>query len=219
MDKPEELITERTYLRLVGSCGAYFDSYIDLLNKTDIKLNTPRRIELYIFSAFIPYLAIILNTEDRQRQSEHHVNFLSKLLEYKPKGLTDKEFELMIDAQENGEDGSTVLDYIHTYYESWVKSFSNEAIEKEKRLTYGVSGLHIMLASRLAYLSDKYQDLEDKRFESMRESKLTEMMSIMKQQSEFEDSISKMYMDQINPLMTLTINHIQEVADIADDLS
>lgn len=217
MNELSQLKNERAVLKLVASCSTKFDEYLKIIEKTGISLDLPQRIELYIFCAFVPYLTVLTESSENETQNSPLISFMSALLEYKPENLTEQEFELMIDAQENGEEGATVLDYIHAYYESWVDSLSNQTIQEEKRLTHAVSGLHIKLTSRLAYLSDEYQDLEDQRFEAMRNSKLTEMMSIMKEQSSLEDSYSSKYMTQIHNLMTLTFNHLNEVSTIVKE--
>jgi len=219
MDELNELKKQSAYLKLVAISGAKFGEYLQIVEKTGIILRTPQRIELFIFSAFIPYLTIRQKVDDEESRNIHIISFLSALLGYKPEQLTEREFELMIEAQESDEEDSTVLDYIHAYYESWINSLTNKTIEQDKRLTYAISCIHIKLSNRLAYLSDKYQETEDERLEAMREGRSSDIFSIMRKQSDIESSVSSMYMTQIQNLMKLSFAHLSEVNGITNDLS
>lgn len=218
MSEIDELKNELAILKLVAGCSTKFDEYLEIIEKTGITLATPQRLELFIFCSFVPYLTIMLRDGSEETRNSCVVSFMSALLEYKPKQLTDREFELLIEAQESDEDDSTVLDYIHTYFESWIQSLQISTIEEDKKITYAISGIHIKLSSRLAYLSDEYQSLEDKRFETMGAGKAVEMMGIMLQQSELEDSVTLKYMSQIQTLMSLTFGHLGETSAILKEM-
>lgn len=218
MNELNKLKGQRAYLKLVAVSSTKFGEYLEIIEKTGIILSTPQRIELFIFSAFFPYLTMMLKIEDEAKRNESIVSFMSILLEYKPEQLSEEEFQLVIEAQESDEEDGTVLDYIHAYYESWINSLKNGTIEQDKRLTYAISGIHIKLASRLAHLSNKYQEAEDRRFEAMREGKSSDLFSVMREQSDIESSVSSLYMNQIQTLMKLTLGHLGEVSAITAEL-